>query len=63
MCYLIGAVAILYVASVISAILSMKINDLQGAVGMERHSGGWLDHLTPLLPDNRRLGFAHALAR
>jgi len=59
--YLIGAVAILYEASVISAVLPMKVDDLQGAVGMEGHPGERFDNLTPLLPDNRGLWFAHTL--
>lgn len=63
MSYLIGAVAILHEASVISAVFPVKLTDLQGAIGMEGHPRGWFDHLTPLLPDNRRLGLAHALAR
>lgn len=63
MSYLIGTVAILHEASVISAIFPVELTDLQGSVGMEGHPRGWLDYLTPLLPDNRRLGFAHALTR
>lgn len=63
MSYLIGAMAILHEASIISTILPMKLTDLQGSIGMEGHPRGWLDYLTPLLPDNRRLGLAHALTR
>lgn len=63
MCYLIGTVAILHEASVISAILSMEIDNLQGSIDMEGYPGRWLDYLTPLLPDNRGLGLAHAFAR
>lgn len=62
MSYLIGAVAILHEASVIPAVFPVKLTDLQGSIGMEGHPRGWLDYLTPLLPDNRRLGLAHALA-
>lgn len=63
MSYLIGAMAILHEASVISAILPVKLGDLQGSIGMEGHPGGRLDYLTlsRLLPDNRGLGLAHAL--
>lgn len=63
MSYLIGTMAILHEASVISAILSVKLSDLQGSIGMEGHPGEWLDYLTPLLPNNRRVGLAHALTR
>lgn len=63
MSYLIGAMAILHEASVISAIFPVKLNDLQGSIGMEGHPGGWLDYLTPLLPNNRRFGLAHTLTR
>lgn len=60
---LIGAVAILHEASVISAVLPVKIDDLQGTLRMQGHPGEWLDYLTPLLPDNRGFGFAYTLAR
>jgi len=63
MSYLIGAVAILHEASVISAVLSMEINNLQGSIDMKGHPSGWLDYLTPLLPDNRGFGLANAFAR
>jgi len=63
MSYLIRAMAILHEASVISAILPVKLSDLQGSIGMERHPGGWFNYLTPLLPSNWRLGLAHALTR
>lgn len=59
--YLIGAMAVLYEASVISAIFPMKFTDLQGSIGTEGHPRGWLDYLTPLLPNYRRFRFAHAL--
>lgn len=63
MSYLIGAVTIIHEAGVISAILPVKINNLQGSIRMEGHSGRRFDDLTPLLPGNRGFRLAHALAR
>lgn len=55
--------AILHVASVISAIVPVKIGDVQGPIGVKGHPSRWADDLTPTFPANRRIGLAHVLAR